>query len=71
MCVSNAEPQFLQPNIYPVVTAKKKRSAYIFEVKDAEYKTIKRDGMSLAHATSVFGISGGKSAVQNILLGGP
>ena len=27
--------------------------------------------MSLAHAASVFGISGEKSAVQNILLGGP
>ena len=27
--------------------------------------------VSLAHAVSVFGISGGKSAVQNIVLGGP
>ena len=27
--------------------------------------------MSLAHAASVFGISGGISAVQNIVLGGP
>ena len=70
-CVSNAEPQFLQPNLHPVVTAKKKRSAYTFEVKDAVYKAVKRDGMSLAHAASAFQISGGKSAVQNIVLGGP
>ena len=62
-CVSNAEPQFLQLNLYPIVTAKKKRSAYIFEVKDAVYKAVKRDVMSLALAASVFQISGGKSAV--------
>ena len=70
-CVSNAEPQFLQPNLHPVVTAKKKRSACTFEVKDAVYKAVKRDGVSLAHAASVFLISGGKSAAQNIVPGGP
>ena len=70
--MSNAEPQFLQPNLHTVVTAKKKRSAYTFEVKNAVYKVVKRDGVSLAYAASAFfGISGGKSAVQNIVLGGP
>ena len=69
--MSQAEPQFLRTNIHSVVTAKQKRSAFTFEVKDAVYKAVKRDGMSLAYAASVFGISGGKSAVQNIVLGGP
>ena len=70
-CVSNAEPQFLQPKPHPVVTAKKKRPAYTFEVKDAVHKAVKRDGMSLAHAASVFSISGGKSPVPNIVFAGP
>ena len=70
---SNAEPQLLQPNLHPVVTAKKKKPTCTLEVKDAVYKAVKRDGMSLslAHIASVFGISGGKSAVQKIVLGGP
>lgn len=37
--------------------------------KDDVYKAVKRDGKSLAHAASSFGISSGISAVQNIILG--
>ena len=69
-CMSNAEPRFLQPNLHPIVTAKKKRSSYTFEVNDAVYEVIKRDGIRLAHAASVFGISGGKSQFRKNVLGG-
>ena len=44
--MSNSEILLLQSNLQSVVTAKKKKSAYTFDVKDAVYKAVKRDGMS-------------------------
>ena len=70
-CVSNAAPQLLQPNLHSVVTAKKKRLARTFQVKDAVYKAVKGDGMSITHAASVFGISGGKLASRELFFLGP
>ena len=53
-----------------MVTAKKTKLTYIFEVIDVVCKAVKLDGISLALA-SRYSEYPGKSAVQIIVLGGP
>ena len=50
---------------------KKKRKSYTFETKQAVYDAVKTGGLKYADAAAQFGIAGGKSAVQNIVKGGP